>query len=98
MVARKQGRPDLQAMLNGIETNEKNDQNAEEEVSSSKQMANSEQDTDLSEKIKRCYVITGFQLEKLMLLKTKKYRRNDLSEIICMAIDSFFDKEMNGEK
>lgn len=88
-MVRKQGRPDLSAMLQGVDPSDKVIEDEKLRIEVVK--------PDLSEKIKRCYVITGIQLEKLMLLKTKKFRKNDLSEIVCMAIDSFFEKQMDGE-
>ena len=93
-MVRKQGRPDLQAMLKGIEPDNKEMQ----EETPDKPEKEAPAEPDLNEKLKRCYVVTGFHLEKIMLLKTKKYRKYDMSEIVCMAIDSFFEKEMNGEK
>lgn len=89
-MVRKQGRPDLQTMLQGVEPNRT------KVVPGAG--AGTSVEPDLNEKLKRCYVVTGFHLEKIMLLKTKKYRKCDMSEIVCMAIDSFFEKEMNGEK
>jgi len=91
---RKQGRPNIQAMLEGIDLDNKEVQEEKPDKSEVEAIA----EPDLNEKLKRCYVVTGFHLEKIMLLKTKKYRKYDMSEIVCMAIDSFFEKEMNGEK
>lgn len=91
-MVRKQGRADLRTMLQGVEPNDNSIPGENPEP------AQATAEPDLSEKLKRCYVVTGFHLEKIMLLKTKKYRKCDMSEIVCMAIDLFFDKEMNGEK
>jgi hypothetical protein len=47
-------------------------------------------------KVKRCYAITDLQLEKLMLLKAKVFKGLDLSDIVGMALEHFY--ELKGGK
>ena len=52
-----------------------------------------ETDDKRIEKIKKCYVLTEREVEMLMMLKTKVYKRLDLSEIMGMGIKMLHDKE-----
>jgi hypothetical protein len=45
-------------------------------------------------RVKRCYMLTDSQLQRLIMLKAKLYRDKDLSDIIGMAIDSYYELQV----
>jgi hypothetical protein len=81
-MVRKSGKANLATMLEGI-----GDHKIKPET---------QNDTSKLIKVKRCYAITDLQLEKLMLLKAKVFRGMDLSDIVGMALDDFY--ELKGGK
>lgn len=91
MVARKQGRPNLAAMLDGIGEEKKEIPAPEPEIKKEILPAR-------IAKIKRCYTITDQQLENLITIKAKIYRGKDMSEIVGMAIDFLYKDLFAGEK
>jgi hypothetical protein len=80
-MVRRTNRPDLSSMLGSIGSVKKI-----KEV-----VVEKEDDSGEEDKVKRSYVITDTQLEMLMKLRAKIYRRSmNLSEIVGHAIEMLY--------
>jgi len=95
-MVREQNRPNLNKMLGSIgEGQEEVEQKKVKEIKRKRKEEIKEE--VVVEKSKRSYMLTEKQIEILMTMRAKHFRKNDLSEIVGMAIEFLYKETSKNE-